>query len=146
MASFKSFEELEAYKLSREMRKEISKFCRTLPEEEKYRLKDQMIRASRSVTANIAEGFGRHHHQENAQFCRHSRGSLSESLDHLNCALGEGYLSESEYKRLRSLVENAWKVLNGYISYLQRCALSGVPHNQPNNIATQQPGNNGSPT
>lgn len=138
MASFKTFEEMEAYKLARGLRKEISKFCRTLPEEDKYRLKDQMIRASRSITANIAEGFGRHHHQENAQFCRHSRGSLTETLDHFNCALDEGYMSEAEYKRLRSLLEETWKVLNGYVAYLQRCAGSGVPLHSSENSTTQQ--------
>ncbi|MEI6972646.1 MAG: four helix bundle protein [bacterium] len=70
MASFKTFEEIEAYRLARELRKELSIFCRRFPAEERYRLADQIVRASRSVTANIAEGFGRHHHQENVQFCR----------------------------------------------------------------------------
>jgi len=66
----KTFEELECYKLGCELRKAVSAFCKTLPREEEYRLKDQIIRSSRSVTANISEGYGRHHHQENAQFCR----------------------------------------------------------------------------
>jgi len=113
--------------LARELRKEISQFCKTLPKEETYRLKDQIVRSSRSVTANISEGFGRHHHQENAQFCRHARGSLTETLDHLNCALDEDYLTKDEYSRLRVALEQVWKVLNGYIAYLQRCANDGVP-------------------
>ena len=136
MATWTTFEEIEAYKLARELRKEIARFCRTLPKEEAYRLKDQMVRSARSVTANIAEGFGRHHHQENAQFCRHSRGSLTETLDHLNCALDEGYLTQDEYGRLRALLEKTWKVLNGYIAYLQRCANGGVPAREPNNSTT----------
>ena len=40
---------------------------------EKFRLVDQMIRCSRSITNNIAEGYGRFHFKENAQFCRQSR-------------------------------------------------------------------------
>jgi len=127
MATWNTFEEIEAYRLAREFRREMSRFCKALPKEEAYRLKDQMIRSSRSVTANIAEGFGRHHHQENAQFCRHARGSLTETLDHLNCALDEDYLTSDEYDRLRGKLEQAWKVLNGYIAYLQRCAKEGVP-------------------
>ncbi len=122
-----TFEELECYKLARQLRKEVSKFCKTLPREEEYRLKDQTIRSSRSVTANIAEGYGRHHHQENIQFCRIARGSLTETLDHLIVALDDEYLAEEEYALLRALLENAWKVLNGYISYLKRCASDGVP-------------------
>ena len=127
MGSIKTFEDLEAYKLARELRKNISAFGKTLPKEETYSLKDQILRSSRSVPANIAEGFGRHHHQENSQFCRHARGSLSETLDHLNCALDEGYLSKEQYNSLRSDLEHTWKVLNGYIAYLQRCAKEGVP-------------------
>ena len=143
MAGFKSFEEIDAYKLARELRKEISRFCKSLPKEEEYRLKDQILRSSRSVTANIAEGFGRHHHQENAQFCRHSRGSLTETLDHLNCALDDGFLSQDQYSKLRSQLEETWKVLNGFIAYLQKCAVEGVPRNsttqQLNNPASRQP-------
>ena len=127
MATFLTFEDIEAYKLARNLRKEISKFCNKLPKEEKFLLRDQIIRASRSVAANIAEGFGRHHHQENTQFCRHGRGSLTETLEHLNCALDEEYLSQDEYTCLRAQLEETWKVLNGYIAYLQRCAKDGVP-------------------
>lgn len=122
-----TFEELGCYREARTLRIEISKFCRTLPGEEKYRLKDQMIRASRSITANIAEGYGRHHHQENIQFCRQARGSLSEMLDHLNVALDEGFLNQETYQPVRAQLEQVWKVLNGFIAYLTRCAASGVP-------------------
>ena len=122
-----TFEELECYKLARQLRKEVSRFCKSLPSEERYRLKDQIVRSARSVTANIAEGYGRHHHQENIQFCRTARGSLTETLDHLIVAHDEQYLEAIEYASLRDLLEEAWKVLNGYISYLKRCASKGVP-------------------
>ena len=62
----------------------------------KNRLIDQVIRSSRSITANIAEGHGRYHYQENIQFCRTARGSLTESLDHLICALDEGFIDNSK--------------------------------------------------
>lgn len=128
----KTFEELECYKLARELRAAVSKFCKALPKEEGYRLKDQIIRSSRSVTANISEGYGRHHHQENMQFCRTARGSLTETLEHLNTARDEEYLTQDEYAGLRQLLEETWKVLNGYIAYFQRCSVSGVPQ-QPDN-------------
>jgi four helix bundle protein len=131
MGVLKTFEALDCYKLSREFRKSISGFCKTLPKEEEYRLKGQMIRASRSVTANIAEGYGRHHHQENLQYARIARGSLSETLEHMNTAMDEEYLSADQYFALRRQVEEAWRVLNGYIAYVQRCISSGVPHPVP---------------
>ncbi len=121
---FKTFEELEVWKKGRELRNEISKIVRTFPKEEKYSLAAQILRSSRSVTANIAEGFGRFHHQENIQFCRFARGSLHETLDHLICAYDEDYISEVEFKKHRILFDDILRLLNGYISYLKKSASS----------------------
>ncbi|TLD40549.1 MAG: hypothetical protein JETT_3186 [Candidatus Jettenia ecosi] len=68
-----TFETLEVWKEARELREEIPKLTKKLPVNERFRLSDQMIRASRSVTANIAEGYGRYHFQENIQYCRQAR-------------------------------------------------------------------------
>jgi four helix bundle protein len=54
-----SFEDLEVCKHSRKLRLEISILVKAFPTCEKYRLTDQLIRSFRSITANIAEGFGR---------------------------------------------------------------------------------------
>ena len=78
-----------------------------------------MIRSSRSITANIAEGHGRFHYQENIQFCRQSRGSTFELLDHLTVALDEEYLKMDEFKSLRSRIFRVVKLLNAYIRYLR---------------------------
>jgi len=58
-----NFEELEVWKECRNLRKQVSIVVKTFPVEEKYRITDQLIRASRSITANIAEGHGRFHYQ-----------------------------------------------------------------------------------
>ena len=62
------FRDLEVWKQCKSIRREIWSLCKSFPKEEKYRLSDQMIRASRSSTACIAEGYGRYHYQENIQF------------------------------------------------------------------------------
>ncbi len=98
--------DLEVWKKGRIFRNEISKLVSQLPAEEKYKLKDQLTRASRSVTANIAEGHGRYHFQENIQFCRMARGSLIECYDHLTVALDEQYIDQSNYKKLLMMYEN----------------------------------------
>jgi four helix bundle protein len=113
-----SFEELECWKKSAELRKDISALVKSFPTFEKYALSSQMIRCSRSVTNNIAEGFGRFHFQENAQFCRQSRGSLFELIDHLSIALEEEYIDEEKHLELKSSCLNCIKILNGYIKYL----------------------------
>jgi len=82
-----SFQDLKCWKEAVKLRIMLRTVLQLLPSDEKYRLKDQIVRASRSVTNNIAEGFGRYHYLENVQFCRQSRGSLSELEDHLLIAV-----------------------------------------------------------
>ena len=126
----KTFEDLDCYQLARALRIALAKTAKSLPAEEKFRLQDQLIRASRSIAANLAEGFGRHHHGENLQYCRQARGSLSECLDHINAGLDEGLISNEVYIEHRNKIEESWRILNGYIAYLKRCAESGVPRSE----------------
>lgn len=114
------FEELDVWKECRRFRISISKIVKRFPLEEKYRLIDQIIRSSRSIKANIAEGDGRFHYQENTQFCRQSRGSLKETLDHLICAFDEKFISENQLIEFKSHYEVCLRLLNGYIAYLQK--------------------------
>jgi four helix bundle protein len=90
----------------------------SFPKGEEYQLKDQLLRASRSVPANIAEGYGRVHYQENIQFCRQERGSAYEILDHLICAEDEGFIDQKRVTSLRKKITVCAKLLNGYISIL----------------------------
>lgn len=115
-----SFNDLEVWKSARELRKSISILTKSFPKEERYRLIDQIIRSSRSVAANIAEGFGRYHYQENIQFCCQARGSLSETFEHLICTFDGGFISEEEFKKQKTIIDNCLILHNGYIAYLKR--------------------------
>ena len=115
----RSFEDLKVWQKSRDLRIKVSDFTKCLPSEEKYRLKDQLLRASRSVTANIAEGYGRFHYQEYIQYCRQARGSLYEVLDHLICANDENYINDKKLSRFRNDITDCIRLLNGFISYLR---------------------------
>ncbi|WP_420401520.1 four helix bundle protein [Flagellimonas sp.] len=114
----KTFEDLECWKSATKLRKAVSKVIKTFPDIEKYELTSQMRRASRSVTHNIAEGYGRFHFRENAQFCRTSRGSVYELLDQILVAYDEEYIDKEKYDELRSMIFDCLKILNGYINYL----------------------------
>ena len=118
--SYRSFEELECWKAGTDVRRYVSQLLKTFPAEEKFSLVDDMKRASRSVTHNIAEGFGRFHYQENIQFCRHSRGSLYELIDQLITSKDEGYINTNQYDKGRMLISKTLALLNGYIGYLAR--------------------------
>src|SRR5215472_8631110 len=96
----RDFTDLEAWRCARQLRTEVYHACRRFPKEETYGLASQTRRAAVSVTANIAEGFGRYSYQENIQFCRHSRASVYELRDHFTTALDAGYLSQEEFSAL----------------------------------------------
>lgn len=118
--SFRSFEDLDCWKACTEVRRFITELVNKYPKEEKFALADDMKRAARSTTHNIAEGFGRFHYQENVQFCRISRGSLYELIDQLITSVDDGYITKEEYEKGRALISKALALLNRYIRYLSR--------------------------
>ena len=73
MSYVKSFKELEVYRLSRELAKEVFIFSKMFPPEEKYSLTDQIRRSSRSVGAQIAEAWGKRKYE------RHFISKLTDS-------------------------------------------------------------------
>lgn len=116
-----SFEDLECWKQCRVLRLFVAReVVPTLPKEERYRLGDQMLRAARSTTANIAEGYGRFHYLDNAKFCSNARGSCCEVLDHLITANDEQLISGELLQQGRDITGSAIKLLSGYMNYLKR--------------------------
>ena len=119
--SVQSFEDLECWKQCRLLRLFVAKeVVPQLPKEERYRLGDQVLRAARSTTANIAEGYGRFHYLDNAKFCSNARGSCHEVLDHLITANDEDLISAELLQRGRDLAGTAVRLLNGYMNYLKK--------------------------
>lgn len=127
----RTFEDLEVWKLTRKLRNDIYEVSKYFPKEEKYCLTSQTRDASVSVTANLAEGYGRFHFQENIQFCRISRGSLYETIDHLITAYDQQYLDDTRFYELKNEAYRCVKVLNSYIASLKRLKAD------PNNLITK---------
>ncbi len=118
-----SFEDLECWRACRRLRLFVAKtVVPVLPEQERFRLIDQILRAARSTTANIAEGFGRFHYSDNARFCSNARGSASEVMDHLITAHDESMINAEVLAEGRNHVAEAMKLINGYMAYLKRVA------------------------
>src|SRR6266516_262024 len=116
---FRTFEDLEVYQVSRELRKKMYAVTRQLPEFEKFELASQIRRAALSLTNNMSEGHGRYHFADQVRFFLGSRGSLQELVDDLNVCEDEKYLHKDEVAGLK---EKAWRVLgliNGYLRYLR---------------------------
>jgi len=109
------FTELETWKFARRFRAELYRLASTFPPDERFGLSAQVKRAAISVTANLAEGYGRYSYQENIQYCRQSRGSLYELRDHLTTALDAGYIPKEKYNELDATAVSAIRLVNGYI-------------------------------
>ena len=116
---YKTSEDIKAWQMSRRFRRKIYDISKKFSGEEKYVLTSQIRRAVISVTANIAEGYGRYSFQENIQFCRISRGSINETLDHLYTALDEKYITKEKFNDLYQEGRKIEKATNGYISFLK---------------------------
>lgn len=121
-----SFTELEVWKQARIIRRLISDLAKTFPAEEKFRLTDQIIRSSRSIGNNIAEGHGRFHYQDNIRFCIMARGSLSETLDHLLIAVDEKIITDETLQAFQTEYESSLRLLNGYVQYLKNKKSDGI--------------------
>ncbi len=91
-----------------------------MPKSESFNLVPQMRRAAISITANIAEGYGRYHYQENIQFLRVTRGSLYELLDHLIACDDLGYAEQEEIRKIQDLINQNIIKVNGFIKYLEK--------------------------
>lgn len=118
------------YKACRSFRKEISMLVKSFPKEERFLLTAQLLDAARSITANIAEGFGRFHYQENIQFCRQSRGSLSETMEHLITAYDDEYIDKVTLEDFNKKYKCCLKEINGYIKYLKTAKAKPIINNE----------------
>jgi four helix bundle protein len=111
----KDFKDLEVWKAARGLRRQMYKLANGLPDIEKFGLANQIRRAAGSVTANIAEGYGRFGYQENIQFCRQARGSVYELRDQLTTCEDESYITLAESRRLEAEALRVIRLLNGYL-------------------------------
>lgn len=130
-SEIQTFEDLEVWQLARKISTDIFVLVKKFPKAELYRLTDQAIRSSRSIADNISEGYGRFHYQENIQFCRISRGSAYELINHLITANDCSYITDSELKYHKRQVTRCIQMINGYIRYLAKAKNSSTVEDEP---------------
>ncbi|RYJ43974.1 four helix bundle protein [Flavobacterium beibuense] len=119
MAKLNSFEEIIAWQKSRELNAEI---YRIINENElftkDYGLRDQMRRASISISSNIAEGFERETTKGFIRFLYIAKASAGEFRSQLYLASDLGYISNDDFQTLNLKVNDISKLLSGFIKYL----------------------------
>ena len=114
-----SFEDLEAWKVAREIVASIYALCKRQGIRSDFGLRDQLQRAAVSIMTNVAEGFERMHPAEKLQFYNLARGSSAEVRSLL-------YVVEDNYPNLlqhalalRGDITRAGRLLTGLIRSTQ---------------------------
>jgi four helix bundle protein len=87
------------------------------PKEERFDLISQINRSSASISANLAEGYGRSSNFDQAHFTNMSYSTGLETIDHLNTALDMKYINEEKYTELRIKLDAILNKLNSLYKY-----------------------------
>jgi len=125
MATFRSFEDIDAWQKARVLAREIYSFTDRGPFSKDFGLKDQIRRASISVLSNIDEGFERDGKKEFIQFLSVAKGSTGEVKAQLYVAIDQGYLTQSEFDKVAALVNETGRMIGGLIGYLKQSGIKG---------------------
>lgn len=123
MNKIKSFEDLQVWQLAIELATKVYRLTLTFPNDERYGIIDQLKRAVTSISANIAEGFGRYHFKDAVKFLYNARGSLSEVYSFLllskRLALIDGKTIK-DYNQILLDIRNLGVKLNNLISAIMK--------------------------
>jgi four helix bundle protein len=104
MATFKRFEDIKAWQKARRVTSKIYGITGAERFARDFGLRNQIQRASVSVMANIAEGFGRHSDKDFANFLSTAHASVSEVQSHLYVALDLEYIGTEVFEELYGLL------------------------------------------
>lgn len=116
--SNKRFEDLEVWQDAQTLAVYTYKLTRQFPSDEKFGMSSQIKRASSSISANIAEGFGRKGNNEKIQFYRIAYGSLLETKNFVYLAQKLEFIKDEQATKVTEQIEHLQKQINGIMKYL----------------------------
>lgn len=119
MATFKRFEEIQAWQKARLATKRVYQISKIGEFAKDFGLCNQIRRASVSVMANIAEGNGRRTNADFASFLVQSHGSASEVQSHLYVALDLGYVSQLDFDEIYALFDEISRMTMALAQHLR---------------------------
>jgi four helix bundle protein len=129
MATIKRFEDIESWKLAKDLCARIGNLIDEGRLKKNYRLIDQMEGSSGSIMDNIAEGFERGNRTEFILFLGYAKGSSGEFRSQLYRALNRNYVSEKEFDELYELAVKISGLLQKFIEYLLKTEIAGTRKN-----------------
>lgn len=119
MASFKRFEDIQAWEKARVVSREIYIISSNGSFGRDFDLRSQIRRSAVSIMANIAEGQGRRTDKDFANFLNISLGSIAETKSHLYIAYDLGYLNQEVFDSLYAKLDEVGKMVFSLCSHLR---------------------------
>jgi four helix bundle protein len=119
MAGITRFEEIEAWKTSRQLTGLIYQFSEHGAFGKDYGLKDQIHRASVSIMSNIAEGFESRTDTQFINFLGHAKGSAGELRSQLYIALDLKYIFQEQFAEAYEFADKSSRQISRFINYLE---------------------------
>jgi four helix bundle protein len=116
----KRFEDLDCWKESRSLSKEIYGYARSPLFSRDFRLAGQITAATVSIMSNICEGFHSLSNKEFIRFLSYSRRSCSEVQSCLYVALDQEYINEEDFEASYTQCKKIRKMIDGLIRYLKQ--------------------------
>ncbi len=113
------FEKLWVWQKAHKLMQEIHRFCRTLPRDEKFRLRDQIERCSSSVCDNIAEGYTAYYYNDKIKGFNTARKEAGETQNQIRKISGKGYLDSELSQKWVEEYEEVIRGINGYTRYIR---------------------------
>jgi four helix bundle protein len=120
-----NYKELVVWQQSVALTTDLYRLTGRFPDTERYGLTSQIRRATTSIAANIAEGWGRGSRGEYIQFLTVARGSLMELETHLIVASNLHFLKPDEFGSVAKPVKDIEKMLNHLIAVLRKSRNKG---------------------
>lgn len=114
------FTEMPVWQKAMDVAEKCFNISENLPRKEDYALTSQLRRSAESISANIAEGFGRRTSKDKSRFYDISGGSAFETKSHLIYGVRVKYFQEIEYLEIKNIIDEVIHELNKITTYLNR--------------------------
>lgn len=123
-----TLEKLEVYQLAESFSDKVWAIVVDWDYFKKDTIGKQLTRAADSISANIAEGYGRFYYKESKQFYFYSRGSLQETKSWLSKCQRRKIIEENVAHELLAEADKILLMLNAFIKFISKSPKFNPPN------------------